>query len=159
MPVYTLQREQFVAKPIDEVFRYFSDAGNLQEITPEYLDFEILTPRPIEMRAGTLLDYRLKWHGVPLRWRTEILEWLPPHRFVDLQLKGPYKLWRHTHTFRSENGGTVVGDIVEYELPLGPLGAMAHSLMVGRDVAAIFEFRRKQMARIFSADKSKCEGP
>ena len=101
------------------------------------------------MRPGTLLDYRLKWHGLPLRWRTKILEWNPPHGFVDVQLKGPYKLWRHTHTFRSEKGGTLVSDTVSYELPLGPLGAIAHALMVGRDVEAIFDFRRRQIERVF----------
>src|SRR5512138_228109 len=140
MPIYTLRREQFVPKPIDEVFAFFSDAGNLQAITPDHLDFEILTPRPIAMRAGALLDYRLKWHGVPLRWRTKILEWNPPHGFVDVQLKGPYKLWHHTHAFEAEADGTRVRDVVRYELPLGPVGEIAHALMVGKDVEAIFDF-------------------
>jgi len=149
MSIYTLRSEQFVPRPLEEVFAFFSDAGNLQQITPSYLDFEIVTPRPIEMRPGTLLDYRLQWHGLPLRWRTKILEWNPPHGFVDVQLKGPYKLWRHTHAFRSENGGTLVSDTVNYELPLGPLGAIAYALMVGKDVEAIFDFRRQQIARVF----------
>jgi ligand-binding SRPBCC domain-containing protein len=149
MSIYTLRREQYVAKPIEEVFQFFSDAGNLQELTPSYLDFEILTPRPIEMHSGLLLDYRLRWHGLPLRWRTKILEWKPPHRFVDVQLQGPYRLWRHVHTFQSENGGTRVGDIVDYALPFGPLRALAHALMVGKDVKSIFDFRRQQVARIF----------
>jgi ligand-binding SRPBCC domain-containing protein len=149
MPIYTLRREQFVPKPIDEVFAFFSDAGNLQAITPDYLSFEILTPRPIEMRPGRLLDYRLKWHGVPMRWRTRIVEWNPPHGFVDEQLKGPYKLWHHTHTFATEAGGTRMRDIVNYQLPLGPLGAILHAMMVGKDVEAIFDFRRKEIARIF----------
>jgi ligand-binding SRPBCC domain-containing protein len=150
MPIYTLRREQFVPVPLDEVFRFFSDAGNLQELTPSYLDFRILTPRPIEIRRGTLLDYRLKWHGLPIRWQTRILEWNPPRSFVDLQLKGPYKLWRHTHTFRAEEGGTRVGDVVNYELPLGPFGAIAHALMVRKDVESIFDFRREKIARLFS---------
>ena len=149
MPIHTLRSEQFVDRPIEEVFAFFSDAGNLQQITPDYLDFEILTPRPIEMRPGILLDYRLKWHGLPLRWRTKILQWNPPHGFIDLQLKGPYKLWHHTHTFTRENGGTIVGDTVNYELPLGPLGEIAHAVMVKKDVATIFEFRRQQITRIF----------
>jgi ligand-binding SRPBCC domain-containing protein len=148
MSIYTLCRDQHVAKPIEEVFQFFSDAGNLQELTPSYLDFEVLTPRPIEMRAGLLLDYRLRWHGLPLRWRTKILEWKPPHRFVDEQLEGPYKLWHHTHTFQSENGGTRVGDVVNYALPLGPLGKIAHALMVRRDVESILDFRQQQVARI-----------
>jgi ligand-binding SRPBCC domain-containing protein len=149
MSIHTIRREQFVAKPLEEVFRFFSEAGNLQTLTPSYLDFKILTPGPIEMRPGILLDYRLKWHGLPLRWRTKILEWRPPYRFVDVQLKGPYKLWHHTHTFESENGGTRMSDTVNYELPLGPLGEVAHALMVGRDVEAIFDFRYQQVARIF----------
>lgn len=149
MPVYTLRREQFVPKPIDEVFAFFSDAGNLQAITPDHLSFQILTPRPIDMHPGALLDYRLRWHGVPLRWRTKILEWNPPHSFVDVQLKGPYKLWHHTHAFESEAGGTRMRDTVNYELPLGLLGGIAHALMVGKDVEAIFDFRRQEIARRF----------
>src|SRR3954471_20401191 len=106
MSIHTLRREQFVPLPVNEVFRFFSDAANLQEITPPYLDFQILTPQPIHLHRSSLLDYRLKWHGIPIRWRTKILEWNPPYSFVDLQLKGPYKLWCHTHTFQAENGGT-----------------------------------------------------
>lgn len=150
MSIYTLRREQFVPVPLEEVFRFFSDAANLQEITPPYLDFQILTPRPIELRRGAVLDYRLKWHGVPMRWRTKILEWNPPHRFVDLQLKGPYKLWRHIHTFRAERGGTRVGDVVDYELPLGLAGAIAHALIVRKDVERIFDYRREQIAHLLN---------
>ena len=149
MAVHKLWREQFVARPIEEVFAFFSDAGNLQEITPPFLDFAILTPRPVAMRAGTLLDYRLKWHGVPIRWRTEILEWSPPHRFVDLQIRGPYRLWHHTHTFEAVEGGTRMIDVVDYELPLGVLGEIAHKLKVRRDVEGIFDYRRETIARIF----------
>jgi ligand-binding SRPBCC domain-containing protein len=151
MSIHTLRREQFVALPLDEVFRFFSDAANLQEITPAYLDFQILTPPPIDLRRGTLLDYRLAWHGIPIRWRTKILEWNPPHSFVDLQLKGPYKLWHHTHTFRAEHGGTRVGDVVNYELPLGLFGSIAHVLKVRNDVERIFDYRREKIARIFSS--------
>ena len=150
MRIHTLRSEQFVARPLEEVFRFFSDAGNLQRITPAYLDFQILTPRPIEIRPGTLLDYRLKWHGFPIRWRTRILEWNPPHSFVDLQLKGPYRLWRHTHTFHAGNGGTRMVDTVDYALPLGLLGELAHTLKVRKDVEGIFEYRRQSIARIFS---------
>ena len=150
MPGHTLRRDQYIARPVEEVFRFFSDAGNLQQITPPYLDFEILTPRPIAMHPGTMLDYRLKWHGVPLHWRTKILEWDPPHRFVDLQLKGPYALWHHTHTFREENGGTRIGDVVHYQLPLGWIGELAHAVMVEKDVGAIFDFRQRQVAQIFA---------
>ena len=150
MAVHTLTREQFIPRPIEEVFGFFSNAANLQAITPPHLDFRILTPQPVRMEAGTLLDYRLKWHGIPIRWRTRILEWNPPLVFVDLQLQGPYRLWHHTHTFRSENGSTVMQDIVKYELPLGPLGELAHTVKVRSDVGRIFDFRRDTIARLFT---------
>jgi ligand-binding SRPBCC domain-containing protein len=149
-----LRQEQLVPLPIEEVFQFFSDAGNLQEITPAFLDFRVLTPRPIEIRRGTLLDYRLKWHGFPLRWRTKILEWNPPHSFVDFQLKGPYRLWHHTHTFTARDGGTLMVDKVNYELPLGPLGELAHTLKVRKDVEGIFAFRRERIAQIFSTGRA-----
>lgn len=150
MPIYTLRREQFVPVPLEEVFPFFSDAANLQELTPPHLDFQILTPKPIELRCGAVLDYRLKWHGVPMRWQTMILEWNPPHGFIDVQLKGPYKLWSHTHTFRAESDGTRVGDVVDYELPLGLAGALAHALVVRKDVERIFDYRQERIARLFS---------
>lgn len=149
MSIYTLRREQFIARPVEEVFQFFSEAANLQEITPAYLDFRILTPQPIEIREGTLLDYRLKWHGLPVRWRTRIVEWRRPYRFVDVQLKGPYRLWHHTHTFEAKDGGTHMTDVVNYALPLGPLGALAHALMVERDVEGIFDFRREKIQTMF----------
>lgn len=149
MSIHTLRREQFVPRPLEEVFEFFSAAANLQEITPAYLDFRILTPEPIEIAEGTLLDYRLKWHGLPIRWRTRIVEWKPPYRFVDVQLKGPYRLWHHTHTFRPQDGGTCMTDVVNYSLPLGPLGAIAHSIMVQRDVNGIFDFRREKIRQLF----------
>jgi len=150
MWIHTLRRDQMVPRPLHEVFEFFSDAGNLQEITPAYLDFRILTPRPIEIKRGTLLDYRLKWHGLPIRWQTRILEWNPPYGFVDLQLKGPYKLWRHTHSFEAVEGGTHMLDIVNYELPFGPLGAVAHAIKVRRDVEGIFDYRQEVIARKFT---------
>lgn len=149
MWIHTVRREQLVPRPLDEVFEFFSDAANLQEITPAYLDFRILTSRPTEIKRGTLLDYRLKWHGLPIRWRTKILEWNPPHRFVDLQLKGKYRLWHHTHTFEAVSGGTRMADTVNYELPLGPLGALAHAVKVRRDVEGIFDYRQEVIARKF----------
>src|SRR5262245_10304287 len=137
MSIYTLRREQFVPRPLEEVFQFFSDAANLQEITPAFLDFQVVTPQPIEIRRGTVLDYRLKWHVLPIRWQTKIIEWNPPHGFVDLQMKGPYRLWHHTHTFRPDLGGTVMTDSLIYELPLGLIGVVAHALKVRKDVEGI----------------------
>jgi ligand-binding SRPBCC domain-containing protein len=149
MSIYSLRREQFIPGPLEEVFHFFSDAANLQAITPAFLDFQILTPRPIEIQQGTLLDYKLKWHGIPISWKTRIIEWNPPHGFVDVQLKGPYKLWRHAHAFSSVNGGTSMLDSLDYELPFGILGQIAHDLKVRRDLEGIFDYRRQQIARIF----------
>ena len=105
---YTLSKEQWLPRPLDEVFPFFSEARNLEELTPPWLKFEVLTPAPIVMRPGALIDYRIKIHGLPIRWRTEIVEWDPPHRFIDVQLNGPYKLWHHTHTFTERDGGNVL---------------------------------------------------
>jgi len=149
MPVYTLRREQFIARPLQEVFDFFSDAANLGKITPSWLNFQILTAGLIEIRPGTLLNYRLKWHGLPIRWTTEIVAWNPPHLFTDVQLRGPYKLWHHTHTFTEEPGGTRMLDVVRYELPFGPLGALAHKLTVRRDLQQVFDYRQKVLATIF----------
>ena len=134
--------------PVDpaEIFSFFADASNLDAITPGWLQFQILTPRPIEMRAGALIDYKLRVHGLPLRWRTFIKEWQPPHRFVDEQLRGPYRRWIHTHTFESRDGGTLARDAVEYAVPLDWL---AHPLFVRRDVEKIFQFRQSALVARF----------
>jgi ligand-binding SRPBCC domain-containing protein len=142
--VHLLERSQHVQLPLQRAFEFYGDAANLEAITPPWVGFEITTPQPIEMRAGTLLDYRLKLHGVPVRWRTEIVFWEPPHRFVDVQVRGPYRLWEHTHTFEpAGEGATAIGDRVRYALPLGPLGLIAHRLFVDRDLERIFDFRRE----------------
>jgi ligand-binding SRPBCC domain-containing protein len=130
------------------VFDFFSRASNLERITPPFLRFRIKTPEPIEMRKGAIIDYNLRIHGVPALWRTEIAEWDPPHQFVDLQLKGPYKLWHHTHTFTEEQGGTRMVDEVRYEVPLGPLGDIVEALFVRKDVTNIFRFRNSQISTL-----------
>jgi ligand-binding SRPBCC domain-containing protein len=127
---YLLRREQFIAHPVERVFSFFSDARNLERITPPWLRFEVLTAGPIELRAGALIQYRIGWGMIPLRWTTEIVEWCSPHRFMDVQLRGPYRLWQHTHRFEPVEGGTRMTDEVEYALPLGPLGRLAHALKV-----------------------------
>ena len=143
MAVHVLSREQVLPATPEEVFPFFGDARNLEAITPPFLGFRVVTPEPIEMRPGTLIEYRLRLHAVPLRWRTTIAVWDPPHRFVDVQLSGPYTLWHHTHDFETTaGGGTLMRDTVRYALPLGPLGEIAHALLVRRDLARIFDFRR-----------------
>ena len=132
---------------VEEVFEFFSDAGNLESITPPELHFRILTPLPIEMGRGTLIDYRLRLQGVPFRWRTEISEWAPPHAFTDRQLRGPYHTWVHRHTFESTPDGTLMTDQVDYRLPLWPFGEWAHAL-VSRRVHRIFAFRSETIRRI-----------
>jgi ligand-binding SRPBCC domain-containing protein len=148
---WVVRCEQWFPKPVDEVWPFFSDAFNLEEITPPYLRFEILTPKPIEMGVGALIDYRLRLHGVPIKWKTEIAAWEPPHRFIDDQIKGPYKLWRHEHRFIEKDGGTLATDRVEYQLPGGPLAVLANAAIVQRDVHGIFAFRQVRLAERFGS--------
>ncbi len=148
MTVHVLQREQSLPATPADVFPFFGEANNLEAITPPWLGFAVTTPGPIEMRPGTLIEYRLRLHAVPIRWRTTIAAWDPPRRFVDVQIQGPYGLWHHTHDFEDDGrGGTIMRDTVRYALPLGVLGEVAHRLLVRRDLAAIFDFRRDAIAR------------
>ncbi len=145
---HTLIREQVLPGSPEEVFGFYADAGNLERITPAWLGFRIVTPQPIEMGVGALIEYRLKLHGVPVSWLTRIETWEPGVRFVDVQLKGPYRLWHHTHTFEPADGGTRVRDEVRYALPLGPLGELAHQLIVRRDLERIFDFRHASVSKV-----------
>ena len=149
MTTYVLEREQLVPRPRSEVFAFFEDAGNLERITPPFLRFRIVTPRPIAMHEGTLIDYRLSLFGLPFSWRTRIEVYEPRVRFVDMQIKGPYTLWRHTHTFDDVPGGTLMKDRVEYAIPLGPLGAAARAMFVRRTLERIFDYREATIAEIF----------
>ncbi|MBM3804360.1 MAG: SRPBCC family protein [Acidimicrobiia bacterium] len=149
MKFHTLRRKQWVRRPLAEVFEFFSDAQNLGKITPPWLGFRILTPTPIRIEVDTRIQYRLMWHGIPVRWTTKIRRWEPPFRFVDVQLAGPYRLWHHTHRFESEDGATRIIDIVRYQLPFGIVGRVMHFLKVGRDVERIFDYRCQRIQDVF----------
>jgi ligand-binding SRPBCC domain-containing protein len=152
-PEHVLRTETRLALPQAEVFRFFAAAENLERITPPELNFRIMTPSPVVLRAGALIDYRLSLFGVPFTWRTEITEWDPPHSFVDTQLKGPYAQWIHRHWFREEDGVTVMGDEVRYRLPvplLGEVGLPLVKLQVGR----IFRYRESRI-RLLLAEAAK----
>ena len=152
---YLLERRQHLEVPQERAFGFFSDALNLEPLTPPWLHFRLLTPEPIEMRVGALLDYRLRVRGFPVRWTTRIESWEPPLRFRDIQLRGPYSLWEHTHTFEPDGDDAVVmGDTIRYELPLGPLGRLAHSAFVSRDLERIFTFRQTKLAELLTPSES-----
>ncbi len=138
--VHLLNRSTWIERPVEEMYAFFADAGNLERVTPPELRFRILTPLPIEMKVGALIEYRLALFGVPFGWRTEISCWDPPRRFVDRQLAGPYRKWIHTHEFTPERGGTRMRDNVEYGLPLGPLGLLALPL-IRCQLKRIFDYR------------------
>lgn len=146
--VHILQRRQRIELPIARAFDFYGDAHNLERITPPWLGFEVATPGAIEMGVGTLIEYRLRLHRVPVRWRTRIEVWEPPRRFVDVQVRGPYSLWEHTHAFAEDGpGATVIEDRVRYSIPFGPLGEIAERLLVRRDLRRIFDYRREAVAR------------
>lgn len=148
MAIFT--RTQTIPRPRAEVFHFFEEARNLEAITPPFLKFRVVTPEPIAMGVGTLIDYRLSLFGVPFKWKTRIDEYVPNERFVDRQLRGPYKKWVHLHTFEdAPNGSTLMTDRVDYEVPLGPLGAIARRLFVDRTVRRIFAHRTKVIAERF----------
>ena len=149
MQIRTLQREQWTPKPLAEVFSFFCEAGNLDRITPPWLRFRVLRQTGQDMRAGTLIHYRLAWHGLPLDWTSRIEEWQPPFRFIDVQLKGPYRLWRHTHSFEALAGGTLMSDSVRYAVPFGILGNFCTGWLVRKDVERIFDYRARAIAAIF----------
>jgi ligand-binding SRPBCC domain-containing protein len=149
MPPFTFRAEQYVPRPLPEVFEFFSKAENLQKLTPAWLHFKIVSVDPAPVRKGTLIRYSLRWRIFPIHWTTEILEWEPPSRFVDVQRKGPYKLWHHEHRFVAEGSGTRIFDDVQYALPFGPLGSIAHRLKVKKDVETIFAYRTDVIRRLF----------
>ena len=142
MRVREFQSELWLPLPPAELFPFFADAANLDTITPPWLNFRIVTQAPIALRAGTLIDYQLRVRGVPLRWRTRINVWQPPHRFVDEQIRGPYRQWIHEHTFEPRNGGTLARDHVRYSVPMDFL---IHRWLVRPDIEKIFQFRAEAL--------------
>ena|ERR1700712_3166990 len=143
---FTLDARQLLHTPLEQLFSFFADAKNLEQLTPSFLSFEILSKPPIDMQVGTLIDYRIKLRIIPLTWRTLISAWEPPHRFVDEQLKGPYTLWRHEHLFESQGSSTLVIDHVDYKV-FG--GSLINKLVVQPDLERIFSFRRSELAKRF----------
>lgn len=141
MRIHRIDRDQWLSAPLDEVFGFFSDAANLDAITPAWLGFRILTPLPLEMRSGARIDYQLRLAGVPVNWTTRISLWDPPRVFVDVQESGPFALWEHRHRFTPQAGGVLMQDRVRYALPFGPLGDVAYALAVRSALAAIFDHR------------------
>jgi ligand-binding SRPBCC domain-containing protein len=150
MRTHRLERAQVVRRSLDEVFAFFARARNLEALTPPWLRFEVLTPEPVAMRAGTVIEYRLRLHGLPLRWTSRIEEWEPGAAFVDRQVRGPYRLWHHRHEFEPHPDGTAVRDRVDYAFPLGALGEAVGALVVHRDLERIFDFRRAAVARLLA---------
>ena len=146
-PVYRLHRRQWVPAGLGETFAFFERPQNLALITPPWLAFTLLTPEPIAMRRGLVLDYRIRVMGMPVRWRSEITEYEPPSGFRDEQSRGPYRRWDHRHRFREADGGIAIDDLVTYEVPLGPVGAALNRLAVRPRLEAIFDFRRAQIDR------------
>jgi len=150
MSAHVIEREQFVGRPLDEVFSFYSEARNLERLTPPWLSFEVLTPAAIEMREGARIEYRLRLHGLPLRWVSVIDRWEPGRGFVDRQIRGPYREWHHRHEFEASGAGTIVRDRVRYEIPFGPLGELARRAFVARDLERVFDYRRAAVESVFS---------
>ena len=149
MKIYELSVSHRVNAPIEKVFDFFSKPENLSKITPKKMGFNVLTPLPITMERGALIDYTIKVMGFPLRWRTLITSYDPPNKFVDEQLKGPYSFWHHTHTFEPVNDGVIINDVIKYSIPLGFIGRIMHFLWIKNDLNKVFNFRKKVIDEIF----------
>lgn len=150
MKTREFQCELWLPLPPEQLFPFFADAANLDAITPPWLNFRIVTPAPIVMRSGTLIDYRLRVRGLPMRWRTRINAWQPPHRFEDEQLRGPYRQWIHEHTFEGRDGGTLARDYVRYAAPFDWL---LHRWLVRPDIERIFRHRSEMLKKRFSTPR------
>ena len=154
MKTYRLETKLWLPQPRAKIFEFFSDPRNLDRLTPTWLKFEILSPHSTVIGTGTLLDYRLRLRGLPIRWQSEISIWEPPERFVDRQVRGPYKLWVHKHSFEEHEDDTLVGDSVEYAVRGG---CLVQKFLVGPDLERIFAYRHKVLEQIFKPDKAMLE--
>lgn len=148
--VHRLERTTFIPRPLHEVFLFFADAHNLERITPPFLNFRILTPDPIVIEAGAHIEYTIGLYGIPMKWKTLIEEFVADSYFIDAQLSGPYKLWRHRHDFCDVKGGTEMRDTVDYTLPFGPLGSLVRFLFVRRQLETIFDYRTQVIRQSFA---------
>ena len=156
MKTYSLEFEQFIDLPIEDVFDFFSKPENLSLITPPRLRFDILTPTPLEMKEGQLIDYSLKiLYLIKLHWRTLITDYQKPYKFIDQQIKGPYTLWHHTHIFEEKDGGTLIKDNLKYVIPFGWIGRAIHFIYIKHDINGIFQYRHKILNDIFSEIKNQ----
>lgn len=158
MRLYSLHSELLVRRPLAETFAFFEKPANLAKITPSWLNFKLIS-RDSEMREGAQFDYAIKWLGLSMKWRSRISKYDPPLEFVDEQVIGPYHTWHHRHTFRKTTGGVIVGDDLEYSLPLGPLGALAQKALVRRQLLEIFRFRQLALTKIFEGQTQELVRP
>lgn len=148
MSAYRIERRQVVSRPLEETFAFYETPRNLCRITPRWLKFRMMAGEAVTMRRGLRVHYRIRPLGLPQRWTSEITEYDPPHRFVDEQVRGPYRRWRHVHEFRPVGAATEIVDVVEYEMPFGVLGRLIHAVVVGRQLRAIFDFRARAVAEL-----------
>jgi len=149
LSAHQLRRRQVLPGDLESVFAFFESPRNLEEITPPWLRFEVVAATDEAVRRGTLIDYRLTWQRVPMRWRTRITEYEPGVSFADEMIRGPYRSWYHRHLFRPVDDGVEMVDLVDYELPFGPLGRWTHEHVVRPQLDAIFDYRREAVARRF----------
>ena len=155
MKVYSLHYKQMVNRPLDDVFDFFSNPENLSKITPKKLDFNIMTPSPIKMINGQLIDYTIRLFGIRIHWRTLITDYNPPNSFIDQQIKGPYLLWHHEHLFKEVENGVEIVDIIHYTIPLGIIGRFLHWAWIKKDLENIFSYRKNIINEIFQNDERK----
>lgn len=149
MKTYEINTTQFIDKPLETVFHFFSKPENLEQMTPKNLSFKILTPKPIKMEKGALIDYTIRIVVIPIHWRSYVSKYYPPYEFVDEQVKGPYAFWHHTHTFKEVDGGVEIKDRVKYAIPMGILGRFIHAIYIKNDLKKIFTHRKIAIENVF----------